>query len=547
MSRHVVLLRRDPSLGLALRALLHGTGRVTELGDLQAWSTVSADTVDAVVIDLPPARRRQAVDLVRSRFGGRLVVVLDPVDDPAAVPTHHACSVVKRPFEIVELWQLVTTDPTPVSTGKGRDTPPVGQEPAAAPAEPDLAPPPTRDDPTAPEAPGQARPPAADASTWKWRGRRYGPATALPTDPLGDDPGTGGATGPAAAPKPQPRTGDPARARGALPRRSADPRPGGPHPAQEPGRPGPGSGAADPPGGPVTDPGATGAADPQKAPPVSGASAGRPAARPGQPPAADPAPGPAVAPSGGGRPDPRPAPPPTGRPTPGQPTTPTAAPPGGFGPERPSIFRRLADRLGGHKSEVEVPEEQAPTGIRSAAILRTGPSPTRGSSAAQPASGLANPGSPVPAGAVGDRVAAPDAPPRPSFRTPANPTPSGAGLLPTRETASPCPTGCRASSRADGRRRPGAGPRLGTFGDRGRRRLPGRPVVTGPDPWARPAGPAAATHPAVSTQSRATGPPRYAARPGRSSEPPAGSLASHRSRRSPTREARPSGTPGAPA
>jgi tight adherence protein C len=35
MFRHVVLLRRDPSLGLALRALLHGTGRVTELPTLQ--------------------------------------------------------------------------------------------------------------------------------------------------------------------------------------------------------------------------------------------------------------------------------------------------------------------------------------------------------------------------------------------------------------------------------------------------------------------------------------------------------------------------------
>ena len=87
MSRHVVLLRRDPSLGLALRALLHGTGRVTELLTIQAWSALAAETVDAVVIDLPAPRRTQAIDLVRSAFDGRLVLVLDPSDDPAAVPS----------------------------------------------------------------------------------------------------------------------------------------------------------------------------------------------------------------------------------------------------------------------------------------------------------------------------------------------------------------------------------------------------------------------------------------------------------------------------
>ena len=92
MFRHVVLLRRDPSLGLALRALLHGTGRVTELPTLQAWSALPADDIDAVVIDLPVPRRNQAVDLVRSRFNGRLVVVLDPDDDPTTVPSHQACS-----------------------------------------------------------------------------------------------------------------------------------------------------------------------------------------------------------------------------------------------------------------------------------------------------------------------------------------------------------------------------------------------------------------------------------------------------------------------
>jgi hypothetical protein len=124
MSRHVVLLRRDPSLGLALRALLHGTGLVTEILTVQAWTALPANGIDAVVIDLPMPRRRQAVEAVRSRFTGRLVLVLDPADDPDAIAAHHNCSVVQRPFEIVELWQLVTTDPTPgapsPAAGEGR-------------------------------------------------------------------------------------------------------------------------------------------------------------------------------------------------------------------------------------------------------------------------------------------------------------------------------------------------------------------------------------------------------------------------------------------
>jgi len=60
MPRHVVLPRRDPSLGLALRALLHGPGRVTELLTVPAWSAPPAGTVPArtPVAQTPPAVRR---------------------------------------------------------------------------------------------------------------------------------------------------------------------------------------------------------------------------------------------------------------------------------------------------------------------------------------------------------------------------------------------------------------------------------------------------------------------------------------------------------
>src|SRR4029450_5894661 len=113
MFRHVVLLRRDPSLGLALRALLHGTGRVTELPTIEAWSALPAEDIDAVVIDLPVPRRKEAINLVRSRFTGRLVLVLEPNDDPAAVPTARPCWVARRRSEIVGWCHLVTTAPPP--------------------------------------------------------------------------------------------------------------------------------------------------------------------------------------------------------------------------------------------------------------------------------------------------------------------------------------------------------------------------------------------------------------------------------------------------
>ena len=353
MSRHVVLLRRDPSLGLALRALLHGTGRVTELINIQAWSALQVDTVDAVVIDLPVSRRKQAVDLIRSRFKGRLVLVLDPIDDPAGVPSHHHCSVVQRPFEIVELWHLVTTDPeVPAPRVRFDEDPgpdPAGESPAGSAVEEQPAASAVEERPAAAgedrihpsrrlhlpgagcrpdgahrdpgrraddrasaseEAPGPGSPSADDASTWRWRGRRYGPATAVPPDPVGGEQGTGGpGTGGA---KPGPRTRDPARPSapaasaggtpavpagpqdqptaaseqppppdpgatsrsegrrwGALPRRSADPR-SARRPAGE-ARPGAArSDAPDP-----TDPHASGTADPVAAKPA-GAATSRP-------------------------------------------------------------------------------------------------------------------------------------------------------------------------------------------------------------------------------------------------------------------------------
>ena len=414
MPRHVVLLRRDPSLGLALRALLHGTGRVTELLTVQAWSALPAETVDAVVIDLPVPRRTQAVDLVRSSFGGRLVLVLDPSDDPAAVPSHHDCSIVRRPFEIVELWHLVTTDPTPATSTNGERGPgdkggaataqtgagerrPAAKEPgrtvpedqgpasvgmglaAAGPAKraPGAGPAPVDPgrSPAGTGPPDEDRPPGTDASTWRWRGRRYGPATAIPPDPPGggaDDPGgtdpgaPADAAGPSAPPLRRPATGQEPRPR-TRPRAQRSPPPqrliGARPPARlEPAQP---IRRRRPTPTPehVKEPGAAGS-QPRRAERPQG-RARQPPHRPRRsaPPRRDP-PGPRFARHDPDRPGPR------GRPTPR-----TGSSAGTTGSERPSLFRRLTGRRGGRRSEAEALEPEASTDVRSASVSAFEPAP----------------------------------------------------------------------------------------------------------------------------------------------------------------------------
>jgi hypothetical protein len=84
--RHVVLVCRDASLGVTLRALLSDADRVSELEAVEDWPTLPKAPIDTVVVDLPHPRRMHTVREVRAGFGGRLVLVLDPGDDPAAVP-----------------------------------------------------------------------------------------------------------------------------------------------------------------------------------------------------------------------------------------------------------------------------------------------------------------------------------------------------------------------------------------------------------------------------------------------------------------------------
>jgi membrane protease YdiL (CAAX protease family) len=104
MVRHVVLLGHDASLATTLRTLLDPDDRLAEVDGVEGWRHVRQDEIDAVVVDLPSTVRLQAVEEVRSTYGGRLIL-LDPADDPVSVPIEYDCLVIRRP-DIEVLWNL---------------------------------------------------------------------------------------------------------------------------------------------------------------------------------------------------------------------------------------------------------------------------------------------------------------------------------------------------------------------------------------------------------------------------------------------------------
>src|SRR5919108_4505590 len=237
MGNHVVLLRRDASLAIALRARL-GTDQVPGLGTAEDWASLPEERVDAVVADVPPRRRLHEVEEIRARYNGPLVLVLDHGDDPAAVPPEHHCSVIKRPFEVVALWQLVTdAADTPAAEAAGpRRLAPAPAKPSPAGEPGPRAAIPVRDLQDLAErdraereraAPDQAEDDSAAAqASWTWRGRRFRPRPTAPEEPATEVPPTPPppATRPAAA-EPKARPG--ARAP-VPPSREGRPGPAGP-------------------------------------------------------------------------------------------------------------------------------------------------------------------------------------------------------------------------------------------------------------------------------------------------------------------------------
>lgn len=206
MPRHIVLLTRDASLVVAVRALLTDEDRVSELESPQELPPVGELPVDAVVVDLPPPSRGASVERVRGRFSGPLVVLLGHGEDPARARVTYRCSVLTRPFGMAQLWSILVDSAAEAVTevipalrrdpprAQRRDQPPSPPE-RPAPA-PERAPAPTtperaallgargaaraggagdgQPEPHEPHEPHE--PPAGEsgrAPPWSWRLRRF--------------------------------------------------------------------------------------------------------------------------------------------------------------------------------------------------------------------------------------------------------------------------------------------------------------------------------------------------------------------------------------
>ena len=183
MSRHVVLLSRDTSLGIALKALLGADDQVTELESAKGWRTLSGPPVDTVVIDLPAGLRQASVDALERRFSGPLLVLLDPEENLGSAAASQRYSVLRRPFGMSELWSLlVATAPAPATeaeaeVGSATEVLPIAEVevevvPAAQvvpPAEVEVVPAAQ----VAPPAEVEALPPAEPPPAWRWRLGRF--------------------------------------------------------------------------------------------------------------------------------------------------------------------------------------------------------------------------------------------------------------------------------------------------------------------------------------------------------------------------------------
>jgi hypothetical protein len=106
--RHVVLISRDASLAIALRTLLGQADQVSVLATATDWAGLSDPNVGTVVVDAPIDHRRVEVEQLRRRYDGRVVVLLGQRDDEDELPLDPGMQVMRRPFAMLELWEVIS-------------------------------------------------------------------------------------------------------------------------------------------------------------------------------------------------------------------------------------------------------------------------------------------------------------------------------------------------------------------------------------------------------------------------------------------------------
>jgi hypothetical protein len=183
--RHVVILTRDTSLAIALKALLGNHDRLTEIDSPNGWRALNGSPVDAVVVDLPRAPRKAAVEALKRKFTGPLIILLDPGEELAMTIDQQRCSTLQRPFGLSELWTLLVSPPPEATQDVPPERPsatetersvlqsaPVVERPVSAPPEPaapwsDGGPPESE-----PSWIGQGTADVPEPA-WRWRFRRF--------------------------------------------------------------------------------------------------------------------------------------------------------------------------------------------------------------------------------------------------------------------------------------------------------------------------------------------------------------------------------------
>ena len=201
-ARRIVVFSRDAGLSVALRSLADRDDRIMQFAEPSEILAGLNPQHDVVVLDLEPGEREAAYERVRGNFPGRLVLLLAGEERGARLPDDPNRVVVKRPFQVVDLWNALNAPMPPVGSrgGRGADRRAQlwrsGQRAAAGPEQ-------------EPPASGQA---AGAAAAQGAAGEAPGQPPALPPAPGGEPP--------PAVPAPQPPG---AASHNDLPRRAATP------------------------------------------------------------------------------------------------------------------------------------------------------------------------------------------------------------------------------------------------------------------------------------------------------------------------------------